>query len=255
MQRTRAALAAATLIALSRLASGEERTPLAPLHVIATEDQSARRIPANGPVRVRLSSAEPRALAEILGLTTIPDQTSFEYVIDQYPQLRSTATRNWLEPTFLIDFNEPEFEPLRTELDARGTKTTRQELVAFVAGLVETSAERGWDLASVVARRRSGDCSEHAVLTTALARLQGIPARVAVGVVLVSDESGFGAFGHAWSEMLEDGRWTVADAALFDLEGAAVRHLPIGLIEDEGMGFTMDLMRTMRIWIERVVLL
>ena len=118
----------------------------------------------------------------------------------------------------------------------------------YVAGLIEASDERDWDLASVVARRRRGDCSEHAVLTAALARLQGIPARVVVGVALVSDENSHGAFGHAWAEMLEDGKWKVADAALFDLK-ATVRYVPIGLMEDEGMGYAMDLARLMNGWV------
>jgi transglutaminase-like putative cysteine protease len=250
----RAALAAASVIALSAAAHAEERVRLAPLHVIPTENQATRAIPASGPARVRLSTTDPRALAEALGVAPPAGHASFDYVIDQYPQLRSSATRSWLESTFVIDFTEPAFEPLRKELAARGTKTTRPELVEYVAGLIEESDERDWDLASVVARRRRGDCSEHAVLTTALARLQGIPARVVMGVALVSDENSHGAFGHAWSEMFEDGQWKVADAALAGLK-PTVRYLPVGLMEDEGMGYAMDLMRIMQIWIERVVVL
>jgi len=249
----RGALASA-MLAMSGLASGEDMVRLAPLHVIPTENQSTRPIPADGPARVRLSSSDPQALAAVLGVRLSADQSSFEYLIDQYPQLRSAEKRTWLEPTFVIDFNEPEFEPLRKELAARGTKAARPQLVEYVASLIEESDERDWDLASVVARRRRGDCSEHAVLTTALARLQGIPARVVVGVALVSDGDNHGAFGHAWSEISEDGKWQVADAALFG-QKATVRYLPLGLIEDEGMGYAMGLMGLMQIWIDRVVVL
>jgi hypothetical protein len=77
---------------------------------------------------------------------------------------------------------------------------------------------------------------------------------VVVGVVLVADERNYGAFGHAWSEMLEDGQWRVADAALFDLQ-AAVRYLPMSLIEDEGLGYAMSLMGLLQMWIDRVVVL
>jgi hypothetical protein len=252
-RRTRAGFAAISLI-FSGLATGEDLVQLAPLHVIPTENRSVKPIAADGPVRVRLSSPDLPALAAVLEVKLPANQASFEYVIGQYPQLRGAGTRTWLEPTFVIDFNEPEFEPLRQELAARATKTTRPQLVEYVADLIEASDERDWDLASVVARRRRGDCSEHAVLTTALARLQGIPARVVLGVALVSDEKGHGAFGHAWAETLEQGKWSVADAALFELD-AAVRYVPIGLLEDEGMGYSMDLVRTMQMWIDRVIVL
>jgi hypothetical protein len=250
----RAALIAMPVVAMNALAADDGVVRLAPLHVIPTESQSARPIAANGPVRMRLNSANPQALAEALGVSLSGTQGSFEYVLDRYPQLSDAGTRTWLEPTFVIDFTEPEFEPLRKELDARPARTTRPQLVEYVAGLIAESDERNWDLASVVARRRRGDCSEHAVLTTALARLQGIPARVVVGVALVSEEKSHGAFGHAWAELLEEGNWQVADAALFDLK-ASVRYLPIGLMEDEGMGYAMDLMRVLQLWIDRVVVI
>lgn len=253
-RRSRAALAVASILTLSGLRAGESLVNLAPLHVIPTEDQSAVALPANGPAHVRLSSTNPRALAEVLGVRISATQKDFEYVINQYPQLPSAPSRTWLESTFIIDFNEPEFEALRKEIAARANRTTRQQLVEYVAGLVEASDERDWDLASVVARRRKGDCSEHAVLTVALARLQGIPARVVLGVALVSEQKKHAAFGHAWAELFESGKWQVADAALFDLK-ADVRHLPVGVIEDEGMGYAMDLMRIMQIWVERVVVL
>jgi transglutaminase-like putative cysteine protease len=256
-RRVRAAaavLAAASVIVLSVPALGQEEVRLAPLHVIPTVNQSARPVPADGPARVRLTATDARALAEVLGVAVPAEGGSLEYRIDQYPQLRSSASRTWLEATFVIDFTEPEFETLREELAARGPRITRSQLVEYVAGLVDESNEREWDLASVVARKRTGDCSEHAVLTTALARLQGIPARVVLGVALVSEENRHGAFGHAWAELFEDGKWQVADAALSGAK-PTVRYLPIGLIEDEGMGYAMELMRVMQIWIERVEVL
>jgi len=254
MRRSRAVLAIVSMIACGTLAAGEDAAGLAPLHVIPTEYKSARPITTDSAARVRLSGPDMRALAKAFGVRISARQTSFDYVIDQYPQMRGDPTRTWLESTFMIDYTEPEFEPLRQELAARATRTSRPQLVEYVAGLVEASEERDWDLASVVARRRKGDCSEHAVLTAALARLQGMPARVVIGVVLVSEEQKFGAFGHAWAEVLEDGQWKVADAALHEWKATA-RYLPIGLVEDEGMGYAMDLVRIMRVWIDRVVVL
>ncbi len=251
-----AALAAcAAAAAPAALAADDRPTQLAPLHFIPTENQSIHPIAADRPARVRLVSPDAQGLAAALGVKLPAGESSFEYVIDQYPQLPGPEERTWLESTFVIDYTEPAFEPLRQELGARKTRTSRSELAGYVAGLVEASAERSWDIASVVAKNRRGDCSEHAVLTAALARLQGIPARVVIGVVLVSDENQHGAFGHAWAEVREGGKWKVADAALFDMKRATIRYIPIGLLEDEGMGYSMDLMRAMRIWVERVVVL
>lgn len=250
--RARVAGAAIMGLILCPLVAAEERVPLAPLHVIPTENQATVPIPADAPVRVRITTSDAQALATVLGVSLPAGQTSLDYLIDQYPQLRAGVERTWLEPTFVVDFNETAFEPLRKDLSAE--KKSRPQLVEYVAGLIDESDDRDWDLASVVAQRRKGDCSEHAVLTAALARLQGTPARVVLGVALVSDQQHHGTFGHAWAELLEDGKWQVADAALFELK-AKVRYLPVGLLEDEGMGYAMDLMRIMQIWIERVVVL
>jgi hypothetical protein len=239
---------------VNAFAAADEPALLAPLHVIPVENQSAQSLEVNRPIKVRLGSSAPAALAAALGAEVAAGQSAVDYVIDRYPQLSSAEGRTWLESTFLVDFTEPAFESLRQSLEARGPGISRPELVAFVGSIMEGSDERDWDIASVVARRRRGDCSEHAVLTTALARLHGIPARVVLGVVLMSDGKGIGAFGHAWTEMLEDGRWQVADAALLEAD-RPVRYLPVGLLEDEGMGYAMDLVRVMRFWVDRVEVL
>jgi hypothetical protein len=251
--KTRAAAAAVALLACSAMAAGEDSVGIAPLHVIATENPTELVLAADAPARVKLLGPDLQGLAKVLGVPLAASQASFEYVIDRYPQVQTSTPRTWLESTFVVDYTEPEFEPLRVELAARPAKPTRAQLVEYVSGLLEASDDRDWDLASVVARRRKGDCSEHAVLTAALARQQGIPARVAIGVALVSQDKRHGAFGHAWAEMLEDGQWKVADAALHGVD--TVRYLPIGVMEDEGLGYTMEIVRIMHTWIDRVVVL
>ena len=74
------------------------------------------------------------------------------------------------------------------------------------------------------------------MLTAALARLRGQPARVVVGLALISQDTDHQAFGHAWTEMLEGDKWVVADAALRG-HTYIVRYLPLSLIEDEGIGY------------------
>ena len=74
----------------------------------------------------------------------------------------------------------------------------------------------GYASALEVATTRQGDCTEHALLLTAIARASGIPSRVATGLAYVA------RFGdrehvfvpHAWTEAYVDGRWQGFDAAL-----------------------------------------
>lgn len=79
---------------------------------------------------------------------------------------------------------------------------------------------------------REGDCNEHAVLFTALARAAGVPARVACGLVW-SDELG-GFYYHAWPEVWA-GRWIwmeptfgqpVADATHIKLLSGSLEKWP-----------------------------
>jgi transglutaminase-like putative cysteine protease len=103
-----------------------------------------------------------------------------------------------------------------------------------------------------VAKARRGDCNEHAVLLTALARAVGIPAKVVAGTVygdLGGGEEGF--YYHAWSELWL-GSWVSADAVFGQmpadathvklLEGGPERHMAlaevIGQLEfkSEGSG-------------------
>lgn len=92
----------------------------------------------------------------------------------------------------------------------------------------------GFASASEVARNRQGDCSEHGVLLAALLRADGIPSRVASGVVYVD---GFGdqknIFGyHMWAQALLtiDGkpRWVDLDATLPPSTPFDATHITMG---------------------------
>lgn len=73
---------------------------------------------------------------------------------------------------------------------------------------------------SGILRDLTGDCSEAAVLTAALLRAKGVPARVALGFASL----GRGVFiGHAWSEAWIDGGWVGVDAALKEFPAGVER--------------------------------
>lgn len=180
--------------------------------------------------------------------------------------------------SFVIDFDEPSIAEPVEELRAASTapestpKTVSPEQIqAFVSAYIEHKTyARGFDIASRVAATRSGDCTEHAVLTTALLRYFGYPARLLFGVALVGvhtpeREASIVAAGHAWVEVYHEGGWHIVDAALHVPKsprnqtgearseavgvpglppGARLRlaYLPINVMNDEGPGYSRALM-------------
>ncbi len=136
--------------------------------------------------------------------------------------------------SFLVDFDRPEAAPFREELARRQTASD-EDLARFVNAWIERKTmTRGIDVASRVAAHREGDCSEHAVLLAAAARLAGRAARVVFGVALFPIEGRLRGFGHAWAEIHDGHAWRTVDATPLP---AGVRYLPLGVISDEGPGF------------------
>jgi hypothetical protein len=143
--------------------------------------------------------------------------------------------------SWVIDFDQPAFAPAwDAAVAAVGERPTIDAVISFVAGyLTKKSYDRGFDLASSVAIRRGGDCTEHAVFLAALLRRFGIPARAVVGLVLIPTENEPVAFGHMWVEAFET-RWRVADAAIPPQANPA--YLPAGELAEEGPGYALSLM-------------
>lgn len=116
------------------------------------------------------------------------------------------------------------------------------EIEAFVANYItEPSYIHSFSFASTVAKSRSGDCTEYAVLSAALARALAIPARVVVGTIIVDDGSTVEAIGHAWNEFLLDGRWWRIDAAMYGSGSLNTFYLPSHILSNEGPGYALSL--------------
>jgi transglutaminase-like putative cysteine protease len=104
--------------------------------------------------------------------------------------------------------------------------TTATSIERFVfEQLTKKDFSTAFASAAEVARTRQGDCTEHAVLTAALCRARGIPARMLFGLVYVSSPASF-AF-HMWNEVWIDGAWVPIDATL-GRAGVPPTHLIMG---------------------------
>ena len=163
------------------------------------------------------------------------------------PVLGGVPTSGHRAPSFVIDYDEPAVGSAVDRLrDAAGADPAPGAIGSFVHDFItEKSYAGNFDLASRVATTRRGDCTEHAVLTAALARAAGLPARVVLGVVIVEGAGGSAAYGHAWTEIHAGPGWHLVDSTR---PGAAadvshVRYLPLMALEDEGPGYAIDLLR------------
>jgi transglutaminase-like putative cysteine protease len=96
-----------------------------------------------------------------------------------------------------------------------GAASRAEAMRRFVQGHMSgRGLDTAFATASESARTRKGDCSEHAVLLCAMLRSQGIPARVAIGLVYAEEfMEREGIFGwHMWTQALLEGRWVDLDA-------------------------------------------
>jgi transglutaminase-like putative cysteine protease len=147
--------------------------------------------------------------------------------------------------SFVIDYDDPRFASFWSQVQkGRGAAPEVSALVDVVAKHIDVkTTTRMFDTASEVAQSRQGDCTEHATLLTALLRRSGKPARLVTGLAVLVEGRELGAFGHAWTELYENGAWQVVDAALHPVPGhtgqrvRAIRYIPVVRMVDEGAGF------------------
>jgi hypothetical protein len=140
--------------------------------------------------------------------------------------------------------------------DALPTPPAVEDLTRFVGRhIVTKSLTRGFDPASEVARHREGDCTEHAVLLTALMRRYHLPARVVLGFVIARSTNQLPLIaGHAWTEVHDHRGWQLADAALGQVGSDPANasspfiYLPVQMLAREDAAFQLNLLNTPGVW-------
>ena len=92
-----------------------------------------------------------------------------------------------------------------------------EKLFLFVRRyLIHKNFKIGFATATETAKKREGDCTEHAVLLAAMGRAMGIPTRVASGIAYLENFKGKkNVMGfHMWTEFYLKGKWMRLDSAL-----------------------------------------
>jgi hypothetical protein len=193
---------------------------------------------------------DPGLLQEQLGGWIVAPRRSDDGVsfsLSTYPAARTPkADSSHLAATFLIDYTQPSIQGLRGRIEDRyGPHPSPGALEQFVYEHIEDkNSAHGFDVASIVAQSRSGDCSEHAVLLTALLRMYDYPARTVIGL-FVSLQAPVLAYGHAWTEYYGEAGWTAVDGTRID-QTVGARHIPLAVIRDESIAYRMAVVGALR---------
>lgn len=157
-------------------------------------------------------------------------------------------------PTFLLDFDAAPFLEIKKEIiHTFGKKPSPADLTSYTNGYIEKkNLSRGFDIASTVAKSRTGDCTEHAVFLAALLRMFGYPSQITVGYVVHKYPSGWKILGHAWVEYTADGGYYAADAAMNQEVDRA--YLPLSNWKNEGVSYGMEMMRMVNRFPSRMII-
>jgi hypothetical protein len=162
---------------------------------------------------------------------------------DTYAASKAAVDPRERKCSFVLDCEEPIFSELRRDFETQhaASPALAPDVVRFVDRYIEKKRfGRLFDIASIVAQRREGDCTEHAVLLASTFRMLGIPSHVVNGLAIFAHEGVPKAFGHAWTEYFDGQRWQLADASNPPEVVAKLRYLPIQQVTAEGPDFARE---------------
>jgi transglutaminase-like putative cysteine protease len=134
-----------------------------------------------------------------------------------------------LKATIIVESDNAEIRALAKRLvgEEKDAYAAAKKIVTWVAKNLEKDYGASADRASDVLRQMKGDCTEHSLLTVALLRAAGIPAKRVDGVVYMVNEDQVPAlYWHEWVEAYV-GEWTQMDPTFHQLVADAT-HFGVG---------------------------
>jgi transglutaminase-like putative cysteine protease len=136
----------------------------------------------------------------------------------------------------LLQVDDPDIRATAMTLveQQQTVRDAAREIVYWVHDSIEKTNVIGIPSAIEVYRNRRGDCNEHTILSVALLRAAGIPARIVIGIAYMDGSFYY----HAWPEYW-DGTWVTADPTWGQLP-ADIGHLRF---VTGGLGRQIDILR------------
>ncbi len=124
---------------------------------------------------------------------------------------------DFLKSSYFLDSDNEKIRELAARVTEGETDPWRkgQRIEKWVHEHMKSNTEINFAPASQVLRDLQGDCRQHAMLTAALCRAAGLPARTAIGLVYVPDPDRGPVLGfHMWTEVWVKGQWLMLDAVM-----------------------------------------
>ncbi len=171
------------------------------------------------------------------GKEVVVRKETFPPKISEIKPLKEEERIKALEATPFIQSDDPQIKR-QAEAIVEGAKDAAEKvgrIVAWVFREVEKRPVVSIPSAVEVLRQKVGDCNEHAVLFTALARAVGIPAHMQAGIIY--QEGKF--YYHAWAQVYL-GTWVAVDPLLNQVPADATH---IRLVEGD-LDKQLDIVRT-----------
>ena len=216
---------------------------------IGIELGKGQSLPLSEKIQYEIEAIDPDAVVERLGewqgiFAKRSGSDTVSISQNTHPRFIGQVNDKYLESSFVVDFDESSVADFISGFKTvSGGEWTLERITGYVSDYIDDPTYiHGFNIASVVASNRSGDCTEYAVLTAALARALAYPARVVLGTAILNVDDSLNAYGHAWTEVWYNKKWQIVDAALHPLTGNSVFYMPGAALDNEGLGHMMGLM-------------
>jgi hypothetical protein len=158
--------------------------------------------------------------------------------LKQRPLDAPDGKTEYLKSTLAVESNAPAIKKKAQEVVGaeKDAYAAAKKVVRWVSANVKNSYGDSADRATDVLRQLKGDCTEHSLLSVALLRAVGIPARRVDGLIYVVNSDNVPAlYWHEWVEAYV-GEWTQLDPT-FNQTVADATHFALG--EETGAEITL----------------
>jgi Transglutaminase-like superfamily len=218
-----------TVIKIGRVISDPEHTSQVKYRITLKSGDPTQIIPTDTRQSVQLLTRANEASSEVktAGPLVAMLEVKTAGILDGQPG-PAEVDAEFLKPNVLITSADSRVVAL-SEKASRAVVDPWEKALRINHWVFENIRDKNFKVAfaaaNEVARNLTGDCTEHAVLATAMCRAAGIPARVVVGLVYVESLKGFGF--HMWYEIYVNQRWVALDPT-YDQSSVDAVHVKIG---------------------------
>lgn len=143
---------------------------------------------------------------------------------------------SWLGAERYIEADDVDIRMLANELKRTTVRDTVRAIFDWVRSNLRYAGYVADDLGALYAlKERRGDCTEYAYLVVALARANGIPARMVGGYVTDNNIALRAEAYHNWAEVFFDGAWRLVDAQKENWLSPAQQYIAFRFYRDQSI--------------------